>query len=486
MAGPLFRVERLMSLIKHRLASANILAAVLACTAAAPLKAFDRQTVQEEYDYIIARGYLTTPQEHLENRVRISNLEWGCDDVYPLFIKGTTFNPPVDHAAKGFDTSKRTWGPAAYSDGPLKIGFQGHVPAFASALKILIVENYNTGNSTGVKQGTAQVDDKFARGSSYDGYLNEAMYRPNLDVFFYAPPEAKGVAFMDYPTGVVHEIQAKKETIVSASTFDSPQLPIISASIDIVHENVNVGQHLNDHSVFSIMAKSTPEFLTSDMAQEEFYARGTGQYKAPRQISADMLREIGAGLENYDFYPNGPTPCYTPKGDENYISLMASSLVALSRGNVSLQSNSMAVFPVKNIADETQYFANPTDETISIASFKYLRKILAQPCMSQYTVGPNNGEVSPGPNLNNDDAEGIMAYMRQNTVPKCHASGTCRMLPEKDGDDVDPSLKVHGVDGLKVADCSVIPVPPDLNVGATVHMIGEKAAEMIRKDWDNL
>ncbi|KAK7510106.1 GMC oxidoreductase [Phyllosticta citriasiana] len=455
MAGPLFRVERLMSL--HRLASANILAAVLACTAAAPLKAFDRQTVQEEYDYIIARGYSMTPQEHLENRVlravRISNLEWGCDDVYPLFIKGTTFNPPVDHAAKGFNTSKRTWGPAAYSDGPLKIGFQGYVPAFA----------------TGVKQGTAQVDDKFARGSSYDGYLNEAMYRPNLDVFFYAPPEAKGVAFMDYPTGVVHEIQAKKETIVSASTFDSPQLPIISASIDIVHENANVGQHLNDHFVFSIMARSTPEFSPSDMAQEEFYARVTGQYKAPRSHIEYLYKS--------DFYPNGPTPCYTPKGDENYISLMASSLVALSRGNVSLQSNSMAVFP---------YFANPTDETIYIASFKYLRKILAQPCMSQYTVGPNNGEVSPGPNLNNDDAEGIMAYMRQNTVPKCHASGTCRMLPEKDGDDVDPSLKVHGVDGLKVADCSVIPVPPDLNVGATVHMIGEKAAEMIRKDWDNL
>ncbi|KAK7537959.1 hypothetical protein IWX49DRAFT_486196, partial [Phyllosticta citricarpa] len=179
--------------------------------------------------------------------VCIGNPEWGWDDVYPLFIKGTTSNPPVNHATKGFDTSYKTWDPATHSDGPLQICFQGYVlpsgvgfiGASAEALNISIIENYNTGNSTVFEQGTAQVDGKFARSSSHDGYLKEAIGRPNLDDLFHAPvwnndfdtegkPKAKGVAFMDCPTGVIHEVHAKKETIFSAGAFDSPQLLMVS------------------------------------------------------------------------------------------------------------------------------------------------------------------------------------------------------------------------------------------------------------------
>ncbi|KAK7531986.1 GMC oxidoreductase [Phyllosticta citribraziliensis] len=610
----------------HRLTLGSVLAALLACAFAAPLKGLDRQTVQDEYDFIIAGGgtaglvlanrltesgknrvlvleagpspevvlaykppggnqflggsaidwgFATTPQEFLDNRilryyrgnclggssaingfyygrgtstvyddwVTRGNPGWGWDDVYPLFVKGTTFNPPSDHAAKGFDTSYKTWDPSAYSDGPLQIGFQGYVPpsgvgfieASAEALRIPIVEDYNTGNSTGVKQGTAQLDGKFERSSSYDGYLKEALGRPNLDVLHDAPvwkinfdttgdrPRATGVAFMDHPTGIVHDVYAKKEVIVSAGAFNSPQLLMVSGvgpkdqlekyGIDIVHINENIGQHLNDHSVFSIMALSTPEFSTSDMAatysdlraaQLEFYSNLTGQYTAPsgitnafQRLSAEELREIGAeaildaGLENQShieylyesvFYPNGPTPYYTPKGNETYISLTASSMVALSRGNVTLRSNSMAEFPAIN----PNYYADPTDAKIAIASFKYLRKILAHPRMSQYTVGPNNGEVSPGPAVADDDDDAIMAYVRQNTVPNWHASGTNQMLPEAAGGVVDPSLKVYGVDGLRVCDCSIIPVLPDVNIVATVFMIGEKGALLIRRDWGDL
>ncbi|WYZ37073.1 hypothetical protein EsH8_II_000579 [Colletotrichum jinshuiense] len=520
-------------------------------------------------------SFYTTPQEHLNDRilryhrgrclggssvtngffygrgsasvyddwVRLGNPGWGWEDVYPLFIKSTHFNPPHDHEVRGFDVSYKTHDPSAYADGPLELGFQGYVPASgigfieaaSEALQVPIVEDYNTGNSTGVKQGTGHLDANFRRSSSYDSFLKKALGRKNLDVLYYAPvwkinfdesgdkPRAEGVAFMDHPTGFVHEVKARKEVIVSAGAFNSPQLLMVSGigpssqleefGIDPVVINENVGQHLNDHSVFSIMATSTPEFSTSDMAatyaslreaQDEFYTNLTGQYTAPsgitnafQKLSEEELNAIGAGeivtagLANQShieylfesvFYPSGPTPFYTPRGNESYISLTASSMVALSRGNVTLRSSSMAEFPKIN----PNYYAHPVDRIIALASFRYLRKILAHPRMSEYTVGPDHGEVSPGSAVAEDDEDAILAYVRANTIPNWHASGTNQMLPLEDGGVVDPRLRVYGVDGLRVVDCSIIPVLPDVNIVASVFMIGEKGAELIREDWDDL
>lgn len=140
-----------------------------------------------------------------------------------------------------------------------------------------------------------------------------------------------------------------------------------------------MSRSLNDHSVFSIMALSTPEFSTTEMmatwtrlreAQDEFYANRSGRYTAPsgitngfQKLSEAELRAIGAeeiitrNLANQShieylfepiWYPGGPTPYYTPRGNESYISVTASSMVALSRGNVTLRSASMAEFPSIN------------------------------------------------------------------------------------------------------------------------------------------
>lgn len=102
-------------------------------------------------------------------------------------------------------------------------------------------------------------------------------------------------------------------------------------------------------------------------------------------------------------------------------------------------------------------------------------------------MGPNHGELSPGPeNVSDDDDEAIWEYVKSNTIPNWHASGTVQMLPEEDGGVVDPRLRVYGVDGLRVVDCSIIPVLPDVNILGPVYMIAEKGAEMIREDWDDI
>ncbi|RGP74494.1 gmc oxidoreductase [Fusarium longipes] len=500
------------------------------------------------------------------------NPGWSWNDVYPLFVKvisipacgdprlttkGTHFNP--QNETKGFDNTYKTYNSTAYGDGPLEIAHQGYVPetsiAFMNACEaanIPIVEDYNTGNSTGVKQGTATLDKNLLRSSSYDGYLKQALERKNLDVLYYAPvmkllsevdgkrPKVIGVQFMDHPTGRTHQVHASKEVIVSMGAFQSPQLLMVSGfgpsselekfAIEPVLINENIGRNLNDHSVFSIMARVGDEIqfsssqLSSDFAlleaaqevsishalgthsltmAQEFYGNGTGPYTAPtgitngfQRLSEEELFEIGAGevveaglgdqshieyLFESTWYPSGPTPYYKQLPNESYISLTASSMVALSRGNISLKGTSMMVAPNIN----PNYYTHEADRAIAIRSFHYLRKILAHPALSRYTYGANNGEVSPGAAVEDDDEDAIFDYVKANTIPNWHASGTNQMLPEGDGGVVDPRLKVYGVDGLRIVDCSIIPVLPDVNIVGPVFMIGEKGAELIREDWND-
>ncbi|GKU21875.1 unnamed protein product [Fusarium langsethiae] len=464
------------------------------------------------------------------------NPGWSWDDVYPLFIKGTHFNP--QNESKGFDSTYKTYNSTAYGNGPLEIAYQGYVPetgiAFMNACQaanIPIVEDYNTGNSTGVKQGTATLDKNLLRSSSYDGYLKQALNRNNLDVLYYAPvqqllsqaggdrPKVTGVRFMDHPTGRMHQVHASKEVIVSMGAFQSPQLLMVSGfgpsselekfAIEPVLINENIGRN-----VFSIMARVeddiqfsssqlSSDFTLLEAAQEEFYSNGTGPYTAPsgitngfQRLSEQELFEIGAGpvveaglgdqshieyLFESTWYPSGPTPYYKQLPNESYISLTASSMVALSRGNISLKGTSMMMAPEIN----PNYYTHDADRVIAIRSFHYLRKILAHPALSRYTYGANNGEVSPGAAVEDGDDDAIFDYVKANTIPNWHASGTNQMLPEADGGVVDPRLRVYGVDGLRIVDCSIIPVLPDVNIVGPVFMIGEKGAELIREDWDD-
>ncbi|KAG5294977.1 glucose-methanol-choline oxidoreductase:GMC oxidoreductase [Histoplasma ohiense] len=517
-------------------------------------------------------NFLTVPQEHLDGRilpyhrgrclggssvinglfygrgsasvydkwVELGNPGWGWHDVYPLFVKSTRFNAPDPDS--GFDQRYKTWDPSAYANGPLDIGFQGYVPesgiAFIQACEaanIPIVNELNSGNNTGVKQGTGCLDSTYRRSSSYDAFYKQAAKRTNLVVLHHAPVfhiitektndsiAATGVVFTDQSTGRSRSVKARKEVILSLGAFQTPQLLMLSGigpvseldkfGIDHVLINENIGRNLDDHSVFSIMATVRRNASTSQMfasagntqaAQAEFYNNLTGPYTAPSGITNgfqmlpdDELESIGAheiiaqGLTNrshieylYEsmWYPGGPTPYYIPDEDISYISLTASNLVAASRGNITLRSNSMSDAPKVN----PNYYSHSVDRVLGIHAFKYLRKILAHPAFASFTVGPFYGEVSPGPSVSSDDDDAIFEYIIANTIPNWHASATTQMRPLEDGGVVDPRLKVYGIQNLRVADSSIIPLLPDVNIQGPVFMIGEKAAQMIREDWGDL
>ena len=118
------------------------------------------------------------------------------------------------------------------------------------------------------------------------------------------------------------------------------------------------------------------------------------------------------------FYPNIPTPQYTPLLNESYNAVSVSILAPTSRGNVSIQSSNPYDSPVihlnvtmiphpcpeEYVPDDTeQYFGTEVDQALGIEGFKRARTIVASPALQEYTIGPFNGEVSPGPSVQTDD-----------------------------------------------------------------------------------
>ncbi|PNP82866.1 hypothetical protein FNYG_03743 [Fusarium nygamai] len=284
-----------------------------------------------------------------------------------------------------------------------------------------------------------------------------------------------------------------------------------------------------DHNLYSISATVVPEASTDQLmfnstaveaSQEEYYTTGKGVYTAPggitngfQELSREQLQKIGAeavidaGLINRStveflfesfFYPNSPGPTYEPSSDQSYISISVSSMVALSKGNITIQSSGMSDAPINpNVSfhDHSSrfllytnffhYYTHPADRAIAINAFRDARKIFAHSALANLTVGPDHGEVAPGvSNIASDDDEAIFEYIKATTVPNWHASGTNRMLPLEDGGVVDSRLRVYGVQGLRVIDSSIMPTVPDVNIAGPVYMLGEHGATMIREDWD--
>ena len=177
------------------------------------------------------------------------------------------------------------------------------------------------------------------------------------------------------------------------------------------------------------------------------------------------------------YYPDVPTPEYTPLPNESYISLSAGIIAPVSRGTVSIKSSSNSDPPQINL----NYYAAETDQNIAIYAFKNLRKVLAQYATYGWTIAPNNGEVSPGPSVESD--ADILNYIRNTAITVWHASGTCAMLPQASGGVVDARLRVYGVNGLRIVDASIFPIIPDQHTQGPVYMVAEKAAQLISEDY---
>lgn len=308
------------------------------------------------------------------------------------------------------------------------------------------------------------------RCSAATAFLTPILDRSNLTVQTHAMAtrllvENKRVVGVEYvQNGQTYSVNATQEVILSAGTFLSPKLLMLSGigpadqlrslGIPVVIDLPGVGQNLQDHMRLQVIYKSPQEMPALEvLAEVGLFTRSRPHLEA---APPDVQINFSAGLPQLvpqEFGATGPVSIFVPV-----------LIQPQSRGEVKLRSANPQDPPMI----DPHYLQMKTDVRTYIRAIELCREIANTRAFADF----NDGELVPGL-----DAD-LEQYIRKYAETIWHPVGTCKM-----GRDamavVDPQLYVYGVEGLRIADASVMPTAPSGNTNAACVMIGEKAADLV-------
>ncbi|KAI5925276.1 GMC oxidoreductase [Camillea tinctor] len=457
---------------------------------------------------------------------QVDDQSYTWDNFQPYFKKSITFTPP---GSTRFQNATTSYDAAAFasSGGPLHVSYANYVNSFSTWLGSAFNEigindttDFNSGSLMGSQYCTSTIDPTTAfRSSSQTAFLEASQARPNLKVFYLTL--AKKIIFDDSKTAVGVQVgsgdtlYAKKEVILSAGAFQSPQLLMVSGvgpadvlqdlGIDVVADRPGVGQNMTDHIMFGpsyrVDVQTTGSVLQDPAALyneivNNYFTKAQGILtnpivdwlaweKAPRDLisnsSVGVLSKYPESWPDIEYLtlpayfgngagvlvnPDAPTDGY------NYATVVASLVSPNSRGNVTITSADASDAAIIN----PNWLTNPVDQDVAVAAFKRLRGAFASSAMQPVLADPT--EYYPGPAVQTD--EQILNFVRDNLVPIYHASTTCRMGRKDDPNAVvDSTAKVLGVSGLRVVDASSFALLPPGHPQSTVYALAEKIADDI-------
>jgi len=407
---------------------------------------------------------------------------WGWEGVRPYFLRSEdNARGPSEHHAVG--------GPLHVMDERSPRPLTKRFLASAEAVGIPYIDDYNGPEQDGA--ALAQVTQRNgARMGTALAYLKPARGRPNLDVVTgrhvvrveLDGERAVGVRVRDR-RGREEVLHAEREVILSAGTIGTPQVLMLSGigpadhlrehGLPVVVDQPEVGANLQDHPYVvciwesrvggSLADAEHPRYLaewllrrsgplTSSVAEAFAFVRTRPGLAAPDvqfHFAPAYFNEHGADTYDEHAFTNGPV-LITPR----------------SRGWVRLRSAD----PTDKPRIRTNALAEPEDVASLVAGIRLARELAG--------VGPlgeaAGRELFPGPDVGDDD-EDLEADLRRRVELLYHPVGTAAL-----GSVLDPELRVRGVEGLRVADASVMPVIPGGNTNAPTIMVAERAADLVR------
>jgi len=425
------------------------------------------------------------------DRWRESGLEgWGYADVLPYFIRA--------------ESSWRGEGRFHGGTGPLPISINDAASIGYGALgQAAIAAGHSASDDHGrLPEGVGPTETTIGRGRRADTastYLKPALNRSNLEVITRARASrvvvanGRAVAVEYVQAGEAMRAGARREVILSGGTYGSPQLLLLSGigrpdelaamGIRPVHELPGVGRNLGEHPfIFLFNAAATGTFLSELRLDRAIVSMlrwlfiGTGPF-ATNVCSGSVFARSRAGLDRPDLQLLFPATSFDATlwlppfraCPEHRLDCGISLLHARSRGMVSLRTADPLDTPriVFNLCREQ------ADVDALVAGIRAAREIFAQEPLR----GQVRSELVPGADCRSDEQLG--KFVRENCAITHHPVGTCSMGTGADAV-VDSRLRVRGIDGLRVADASVMPDPPGGNCNMPVIMLAEKAADLIR------
>jgi choline dehydrogenase-like flavoprotein len=418
------------------------------------------------------------------------NAGWSYDDVLPYFKRSENNERGADawHGSGGPLNVKDLTSPNRYAPLFVQAGQQaGH------ALNL----DFNGAELEGV--GMYQVTHRNGeRFSAAKAYLTPHLARPNLTVITGAKASriltqgrrATGVEYLQ--GGAHHQVQAKREVLVAAGALQSPQLLWLSGigpgaalqglGIEVVHDLPGVGRNLHDH-VDVVQVVDTPgltDFFGLSLPGLVRALRGIAEWRSRRtgMLTTNFAESGGFIKSNPDLaLPDLQLHFVIGKlvdhGRKTVFGHGYSCHVCLlqptSRGTLQLASKDPAAAPLI----DPNFLDTPDDVARMVKGVKLMRHILSQPALA--ALGGREFASSAAARSDEQIAEFIRNYA--DTI--YHPVGSCRMGPGP-GDVVDAELRVHGMQGLRVVDASIMPSVVSGNTNAPVMMIAEKAVDLIR------
>ncbi|KAL9084935.1 MAG: hypothetical protein Q9159_004979 [Coniocarpon cinnabarinum] len=459
----------------------------------------------------------------------VGDQSYQFENLLPYFTDGICFTPPNMDARYANSTPLYDASVMGNCSGPLSIAYSNYAYQFASwstiglqAMGIPPIPGFESGSLIGQSYVMSTIDAKtMTRDSSETSFLRSALDLPNYTVFpmtmakrvtFDSDKKATGV---DVDTlGSPYHLGAAKEVIVSSGVFGSPQLLMVSGigpastltslGVPVLADRPGVGQNMQDHVYYgpayrvkgtTISSISDPDFVAEATQQYQQRAEGVltnpgndvlGWEKIPEPLRSTLSQNARDTLGQYP--PDWPEiellaiSAYLgyqnqsggndPRDGSQYATMGAALVAPRSRGNISITSADNAVPPAIN----PNYFSDPVDVEVAIASYKRIRQFWTSPNMTAFRA--DDEEAFPGLQVSSDaDIERIV---KESFLTIFHGACTCSMGR---GDDpmavVDARARVYGVEGLRVVDASAFPLLPPGHPMATIYALAEKIASDI-------
>ena len=414
---------------------------------------------------------------------------WGWDDVLPYFRHS-------EDQERGADNFHGTGGPVSVSDlrTTHRLG-----KAFHEASEALGIPRNNDFNGAS-QEGTGYVQTTTRKGrrwSTASGYLRgksmrhiELKLNTTVERIVLDGKRATGVVWND--ESGMHTGKARHEVIICAGTFNSPQLLQLSGigpgellksyGIKTVHNLPGVGENLQDHFGIGSEYRSRIKETVNDLYNNRlkggvqllrYLLFRTGPFSDNGNYSNTFIRS-GEDIDRPDMMITFMAWCTNEQLKPHPFSgftILAEHMRPESRGHVRIRS--------PNPSDQPEilfnFFVSEADRRAALAGLKFGRRIATTPPMSNCV----ESEISPGKDVQSD--EDLMAYCRASGLSLLHPVGTCKMGTGNQAV-VDPRLRVHGVERLRVIDASVMPRIVTANTNAASIMIGEKGVAHVIED----
>ena len=429
------------------------------------------------------------PQDYDRWR-QMGNAGWAWKDVLPLFKK-------AESSARGPSAYRGGEGPLSVEDMRLRRPICDAWIAAAQAAGYPFNPDYNGAAQEGV--GHFQLTTRNGRRcSAAVAYLRPIRRRSNLRVITGAlvtrvdldGKKATGVRYLD-SAGVERSIRAGREVILSGGAINSPQVLMLSGIGDAGQLGENgiaprhvlpgVGKNLQDHLQARLVFKCTEPTLNDEVRSVVDRARIALRYVLFRAGPMTMAASLATGFlktrpqvatPDIQFHVQ-PWSADSPGEGVHPFSAFTVSVCQLrpeSRGEIRLNGNDPRAYP----RIIPRYLSTDTDCRTIVDGVTIARQISRHAPL----VSKIRAEFRPTAELDLDDRDGTLAWIRDNTVSIYHPTGTCKMGNTADCV-VDHTLRVRGLEGLRVADCSIMPEIVSGNTNAPAIMIGEKASILI-------